>query len=53
MIGHVSNSRVIAESLGVGVPTVETYRARIKEKMNLQNAFELQNFAIRWLRERE
>ena len=53
MIGRGSNARAIAESLGVGVPTVETYRARIKEKMNLQNAFELQNFAIRWLRERE
>jgi DNA-binding NarL/FixJ family response regulator len=53
MIGRGRAPRVIAETLGVGVATVETYRARIKEKMNLQNAFELQHFAIRWVRERE
>lgn len=52
-IGHGKSSRSIAETLGLGVATVDTYRARIKDKMNLQNAFELQDFAIRWLRERE
>jgi DNA-binding CsgD family transcriptional regulator len=35
------------------VATVDTYRARIKEKMNFRNAMELQHFAIRWLSERE
>jgi len=53
MIASGSSSRSIADSLQVGIPTVETYRNRIKNKLNLQNAFELQNFAIRWLRERE
>ena len=52
-IGHGKSSRAIAKTLGLGVATVDTYRARIKDKMNLQNAFELQDFAIRWLRERE
>jgi DNA-binding NarL/FixJ family response regulator len=52
MIGRGLNNRAIAESLGVGLATVDTYRARIKEKMNLQNAFELQNLAIRWVNER-
>lgn len=52
-IGHGRSSRSIAKTLGLGVATVDTYRARIKDKMNLQNAFELQDFAIRWLRERE
>jgi len=52
-IGHGRTSRAIAKTLGLGVATVDTYRARIKDKMNLQNAFELQDFAIRWLRERE
>jgi DNA-binding CsgD family transcriptional regulator len=37
----------------VGVATVDTYRARIKEKMNFRNGTELQHFAIRWVRERE
>ena len=53
MIGRGCGSRNIADLLKVGIPTVETYRNRIKNKLNLQNAFELQNFAIRWLRERE
>lgn len=52
MIGNGHTSRAIAESLGLRIPTVDTYRARIKEKLNLQNAFELQHFAIEWLRER-
>jgi DNA-binding NarL/FixJ family response regulator len=53
MIGQGRSSRVIAEALGVGVTTVDTYRTRIKEKMNLQNTFELQHFAIKWLWDRE
>jgi DNA-binding NarL/FixJ family response regulator len=53
LIGQGRTSRTIAEELGLGVATVDTYRARIKEKMNLQNTFELQHFAIQWLRERE
>lgn len=53
MIGRGQTSRVIAETLDLSIATVDTYRARIKEKLNLQNAFELQHFAIQWLRERE
>ena len=53
MMGRGCNSRAIARALKVGVATIETYRTRIKNKLNLQNAFELQNFSIRWLRERE
>ena len=43
----------IAETLKVGVATVDTYRARLKTKMNFQNATELRHFAIRWVHERE
>lgn len=53
MIGRGQTSRAIADALELSVATVDTYRARIKEKLNLQNAFELQHFAIQWLRERE
>jgi hypothetical protein len=35
------------------VASIDTYRARIKVKMNLRNAIELQNFAIRWATEGE
>ncbi len=53
LIGRGRTTREIAGTLQLGVATVDTYRARIKEKMNFRNAVELQHFAIRWLRERE
>jgi DNA-binding NarL/FixJ family response regulator len=53
LVGNGRTTREIAETLKLGVATVDTYRARIKEKMNLQNATELQHFAVRWVRERE
>ena len=53
LIGRGRTTREIAAALQLGVATVDTYRARIKEKMNFRNAVELQHFAIRWLRERE
>ena len=53
LIGCGQTTRQIADKLQLGVATVDTYRARIKEKMNFRNAAELQHFAIRWVRERE
>jgi DNA-binding NarL/FixJ family response regulator len=53
LIGRGHTTREIAEALKLGVATVDTYRARIKEKLNLRNTAELQHFAIRWVRERE
>jgi DNA-binding NarL/FixJ family response regulator len=53
LIGSGRTTREIAEMLKLGVTTVDTYRVRIKEKMNFQNGPELQHFAIRWIRERE
>jgi DNA-binding NarL/FixJ family response regulator len=53
LIGRGRTSREIAEVLKLGVTTVDTFRARIKQKMNFRNAMELQLFAIRWLSERE
>lgn len=53
LVGNGRTTREIAETLKLGVATVDTYRARIKEKMNFQNATELQHFAVRWVRERE
>jgi len=52
MIGHGHTSRAIAETLDLGIATVETYRMRIKQKLNLRNTVELQHFAIEWLCER-
>ena len=53
LIGRGQTTRQIAETLQLGGATVDTYRARIKEKMSVRNATELQHFAIRWVRERE
>jgi DNA-binding NarL/FixJ family response regulator len=53
LIGRGRTSREIGEVLKLGITTVDTYRARIKRKMNFRNAMELQLFAIRWLSERE
>ncbi len=53
LIGLGRTTREIAAALQLGVATVDTYRARIKEKMNFRNAVELQHYAIRWVRERE
>jgi DNA-binding NarL/FixJ family response regulator len=53
LIGRGTTTRQIAEKLGLSAATIDTYRARIKEKMNFHNATELQHYAIRWVRERE
>ena len=52
-IGRGYTSPAIAEALNVGVATVNSYRGRIKQKMDFQRAFELQHFAIRWVGDRE
>jgi DNA-binding NarL/FixJ family response regulator len=42
------NTREIAVQLQIGAKTVETYRARIREKLHLQNPSELLQAAIAW-----
>jgi DNA-binding NarL/FixJ family response regulator len=48
MIGQGYGTRQIAHALRLHMRTVETYRARIKEKLHLRDADELRQFAIRW-----
>jgi DNA-binding NarL/FixJ family response regulator len=48
MIGRGMNTREIANELRIGTKTVETYRTRIKEKLNLESGAELVREAIRW-----
>lgn len=50
-IGRGETARDIAEELHVGVTTVDTYRARIKEKLGLKNGNELQRRAMEWTQE--
>jgi DNA-binding NarL/FixJ family response regulator len=53
LVGRGRTTREIADLLKLGVATIDTYRARIKEKMNFRNATDLVHFAIRWVTERE
>lgn len=48
MIGRGLNTREIANELRIGTKTVETYRTRIKEKLNFETSAELVREAIRW-----
>lgn len=49
LLGRGLNTRQIADHLHVGFKTVQTYCARIKEKLKLDNATQLLHEAIRWL----
>jgi DNA-binding NarL/FixJ family response regulator len=49
MIGKGRGTRQIAEDLCISAKTVESYRAHIKVKMNLENAHELTQHAVHWV----
>ena len=49
LLGAGRGTRQIAESLRIDVKTVETYRARIREKLNLKTSSELIQQAVRWV----
>ena len=43
----------IAEQLHLSTKTIETYRSRMKEKLNLPNAAELLRYAIKWAKSQD
>ena len=49
MIGQGHSTRQIADELHLDMRTIETYRARIKDKLNLKDANDLLQHAIRWM----
>jgi DNA-binding NarL/FixJ family response regulator len=49
LVGRGLTTRQIAMQLGLGVTTVDTYQARIKEKLNLENVARLRVEASRWV----
>jgi DNA-binding NarL/FixJ family response regulator len=49
LIGKGQGTRRIAEELHLGVKTVESYRARIKEKLKLDDGTQLLQHAIQWV----
>lgn len=52
LTGQGCNTREIASQLRIDVKTVETYRLRIKEKLNLETSSDLLKLAIRWKQDR-
>jgi DNA-binding NarL/FixJ family response regulator len=53
LIGQGRNTREIAKSLNLGESTIETYRARIREKLGLRNTAELAQRAAQWVTEQD
>ncbi len=51
MLGQGKGTRQIAQDLQVTVATVNSFRNRIKEKLNLKTATEVMLHAIQWCRE--
>ena len=49
LTGRGYGTRDIAERLHLSVKTVESYRARIKTKLNLNSAAELMQHAVQWV----
>ena len=51
-IGQGLTTKQIAGKLHLSIKTIGTYRERIKEKLGLQNAFELVHQAVRWIEQK-
>jgi DNA-binding NarL/FixJ family response regulator len=51
MLGEGKVTRQIAEELDLSIATINSFRNRIKEKLNLKNATELILHAAQWVRE--
>lgn len=49
LIGCGQTTREISAALSLGAATVETYRSRIKDKLQLVNGARLQQEALRWV----
>ncbi len=49
LIGKGQGTRKIAEELHLGIKTVESYRARIKDKLKLEDGTQLLQQAIQWV----
>ena len=48
LIGQGYGTREIAQMLNLSIKTIESYRANIKQKLNLKNASELVQYAVIW-----
>lgn len=49
LLGQGMGTRQVADLLHLSISTVESHRARIKEKFDLKNAIELVRHAVKWV----
>jgi DNA-binding NarL/FixJ family response regulator len=51
MLGQGKGTREIAEEMNVALPTVSTFKNRIKEKLKMKNSTETILYALQWFRQ--
>ena len=51
LLGQGKGTRLIAEELNLTIATINSFRARIKEKLQLKSSTEVMLHAIQWVRE--
>ncbi|MCK4797874.1 MAG: response regulator transcription factor [Spirochaetes bacterium] len=49
LIGNGLTTQEISDKLFLGTKTVETYKTKIKQKLNLKNATQLTKYAVEWI----
>jgi DNA-binding NarL/FixJ family response regulator len=52
MLGSGKSSRQIADELNLTIPTIHSFRNRIKEKLQLKNSTEMMLHAMQWVSQR-
>src|SRR5262249_26848045 len=53
MVGRGMGATEIARKLKLNVKTIETYQARMKEKLGAKDSAQLHHHAVRWLQQQE
>ena len=51
MLGQGKGTREIAQEMNVAVPTISSFKNRIKEKLKFKNSTEMILFALQWFRQ--
>lgn len=53
LLGQGKGTRQIAQELGLSIPTINSFRARIKEKLGLKDSTALLLHAVQWVNEQQ
>jgi DNA-binding NarL/FixJ family response regulator len=51
MLGQGKGTREIAQEMNVALPTVSSFKNRIKEKLKFKNSTEMILFSLQWFRQ--